>query len=60
MTDSKLKEHYSLDHMRTLDRASERVSSWPQWKRKTFRYKGTESSKSKEMECTKETTNQQK
>jgi hypothetical protein len=59
MTETKLREHYSLGHMRTLDRASERVHSWPQWKRDTLRYKEPEANKSKKAEGSREAANQQ-
>jgi len=34
-----LKDHSSLSQMRTVQRASERVSSWPEWKRSTILYR---------------------
>jgi hypothetical protein len=60
MIDAKLKEQYSLGHMRTLKRASERVTSWPQWKRDTIRYKVSESTKPKEAPGAGEAANQQR
>jgi len=52
-----LKDHCTVNHMRTLDRASARVSSWPQWKQDTLHYRRTEPTKSKEMKCDGESTN---
>lgn len=37
-----LKDHSSFSQVRTVQRASERVSSWPQWKRSTILYRSSE------------------
>jgi hypothetical protein len=51
MAESKLKESTLSSHMRTLERASERVSSWPQWKRDTIQYRVSESGRSEALKC---------
>jgi len=43
MAETELYERILSNHMNTLDRASERVSSWPQWKRDTIQYRSHES-----------------
>ena len=46
-----LKDHSSLSQMRTVQRASERVSSWPEWKRSTILYRDAGSSEHSELRC---------
>jgi hypothetical protein len=38
-----LKNHSSLSQMRALERASERVNSWPEWKRSATLYRSAAS-----------------
>jgi hypothetical protein len=51
MAESKLKDSISSNHLRTLDRASERVNSWPQWKREAIQYRGNDTSQSEALKC---------
>lgn len=46
-----MKDHSSLSQMRTVQRASERVSSWPEWKRSTILYRDAGSSEHSELRC---------
>ena len=50
MAESKLKDT-TVGYLRTLDRARERVSSWPQWKRETIQYRYSESTKAVVLKC---------
>ena len=49
-----LKNHSSLSQMRTVQRASDRVSSWPQWKRSKVLYRSAGSSENNEGRCAEE------
>ena len=40
-----LKSQSSWSQMQNLERAIERVNSWPEWKRTAFSYRNAESSK---------------
>ena len=51
MTKVALKDHSSLSQMRTLQRASERVSSWPQWKRNATLYRSAGSNENTPLRC---------
>jgi|GEM_PF-2883739 hypothetical protein len=42
MVEAKSYERIISSHMHTLDRASERVNSWPQWKRDSIQYRTNE------------------
>lgn len=48
MAESKLKDTTST-HLRTLDRARERVGSWPQWKRESIQYRYCEPKKAEAL-----------
>lgn len=53
-----LKIESSWDQMRNLDRAAERVNSWPEWKRTAFSYRRrdeTEDSSSTQVACSQKT-----
>jgi hypothetical protein len=51
MAEPKLYDRILSNHMSTLDRASERVKSWPQWKRDTIQYRGSELNRSEVVKC---------
>ena len=46
-----LKTHSSWSHLRTVDRASQRVSSWPQWKKSSSIYRNPDSPEQTSVNC---------
>jgi hypothetical protein len=54
MAKEPLKNHDNTEQMRTVLRASERVSSWPEWKRSTTLYRCVAAREHSEGRCAEE------